>query len=89
MVVVCVVSGASTGQVRTPGRRSKVFPAASRVIGWANFLSPASIRFSVFSASGLARSPIRCPGMDQSIATAAGRASGSTTWLRHEVFGHL
>jgi hypothetical protein len=75
-VVVWVVRGWSTGQVRTPGRRSKVFPAASRVIGRANLSRPAWMRAKVLSARGLARSPMRCPGMDQSIATAAGSTDG-------------
>ena len=43
---------------------------------------PALMRAIVFGASGLTRSPMRVPGMVQSIAAAAGSQPGSTTALQ-------
>ncbi|WP_249027236.1 hypothetical protein [Amycolatopsis lexingtonensis] len=45
------------------------------------------MRSIVFSESGVSRSPIRSPRSAQSITDAAGATYGSTTVLRHVVFG--
>jgi hypothetical protein len=64
-------AASSAGAVPSSVRQERL---ASKVSAWPYFRSPASMRAIVFALSGLTRSPMRWPGIVQSIAAAAGSA---------------